>query len=100
MVGSIAEPILVAILLIQLIAFHGSAGWRLFDSSWMVFLGRISYSIYLCQQIVIGPARRVLGGLPFALQVAGSVVFVVAFAAMSYFTIEQPFIRLKKSYSR
>jgi peptidoglycan/LPS O-acetylase OafA/YrhL len=65
---------------------------------WMRYLGRISYSVYLYQQIVLHPAERFASGLPYAVQTVIAAGAVIAFASVSYWFIEQPFLRLKQRF--
>jgi peptidoglycan/LPS O-acetylase OafA/YrhL len=93
----ILEPVLIALLLPQLIAFRGGVLSRFLDLAWMRYLGRISYSIYLYQQLVIYPVEKFLRPWP-ALKLLGSVAAVVIAASASYFLIERPFLRWKDRF--
>ena len=42
-VGGIVDPVLIAILLTQLLAFHDAPAWRAFNWPWVAYLGRIWY---------------------------------------------------------
>ena len=93
-----AEPVLVALLIVQLIAFRGTILWAWLNFAWVRYLGRISYSTYLYQQIVMEPVRKHLARFPFAIQLAIAVALVVLLASMSYYFVEKPFLNLKDRY--
>ena len=60
----------------------------------MVWLGRISYGLYMYHEIAFwaaGPARR-----PSVLALG----LTVALASASYYGVERPFLRLKRSWTR
>ena len=99
-VGFIVNPLLCAVLIPQLISLRDSWLVRWLEWPPVRYLGTISYSLYLYQQLVLTPVAKMLGRTPFALQVAGSVAFLIAVASASYFVIEKPFLRLKNSQFR
>lgn len=79
-----------------------SSGWpaRILSSKPMVFVGTLSYSLYLWHAPMVGLANRVRLHLDPHYAEAGAQVFYVAaslIAAMcSYYVIERPFLRLKR----
>ncbi len=93
-IGFAIDPVLVAILVMQLIAMSG-AGWM--DSKVISYLGRISYSTYLYQEIVI-PALS--GRLPRGFAAVGCLVVTWGVAAVSYEVIEKPFLKLKERFKK
>lgn len=93
-IGFIVEPVLMAILIVQAVSFRNTtAAWL----NWrpVSYAGRISYSIYLYQQILIHPIKRLLS--PFSAPVAllGAMAAVVLVASASYYVVEKPFLALK-----
>ena len=64
----------------------------------MAYLGAISYSIYLYQQIVPGPVMRALDGQPVLLQLAVSCTVILMLASASYWLVERPFLRMKARF--
>jgi peptidoglycan/LPS O-acetylase OafA/YrhL len=56
----------------------------------MLYLGRISYSIYIWQQLVLGPSSHAFLRSPAALLLKYSAV--IAIASLSFYFIEKPFI--------
>ena len=89
-----AGPVLLAILFFGALGEHGPLR-HLVNLTWLQRLGLISYSVYLWQQISLGPAF-VYGGnrlLSFPL------LFLVP-ALISYFAIERPFIEVGRRLSK
>jgi len=99
-VGFSIEPALVATLILQLFAAHRSPWVRWLDSRPIRFLGRLSYSIYLYQQLVLHIVPRfVPKTLPWLVRLPISAGAVVLVAYASYRFIEQPFNRMKARFA-
>ncbi|MCC6392558.1 MAG: acyltransferase [Bryobacterales bacterium] len=96
--GFIADPICVAALIVQWIAFRDHVVWGFVNWGWMRYLGRISYSIYLYQQAAMGPAKRLFAPAPMMVQLVAAATSVILCASASYFLVEQPFLRLKQRF--
>jgi len=94
--GFTVEPILFAVLLIQMVALSRSPMWSWMDSAPARYLGRISYPLYLYQEITLYPVRRLLAETPVAVQLGAALLVTVAVASLSYFVIERPFLRMKR----
>ena len=95
-IGFVVDPVLVAVLIVQSLAtgvrgFGAFVNWR-----WMRYLGTISYSIYLYQQIVIGPVEKLIRSW---LSLPAVVLAVIAAASASYWIVERPFLKLKKRFT-
>lgn len=97
-VGGIVNPVLVAILIAQLIAFRATLLWRWLNWGWVRYLGRISYSVYLYQQLVMQPASKLVGRFGILAELAASVASVALFASASYYIVERPFLKLKNRF--
>jgi peptidoglycan/LPS O-acetylase OafA/YrhL len=70
----------------------------------LVYLGRISYGLYVFHRLGIRIGFAVLGGI--ATRSSGFVVFwlfslltTIGMASLSYFILERPFLRLKSRYA-
>lgn len=96
-VGFAIDPALMAILVVQALALRESLLWRWLDWPWVTFLGRISYSIYLYQQVLVHPVKHALASAPLILQIGVTLGAIVLVAAASYYLIERPFLRLKQT---
>lgn len=93
--GFAVEPLLIAVLIVQLIVLHTAVMWRWLEYKVLQFLGTISYSLYLYQQITLQPIQNALVNHPLIIQLAAALAVTVAVAAASYYWIEKPFLRLK-----
>jgi peptidoglycan/LPS O-acetylase OafA/YrhL len=96
-IGFAIDPLLIAVLIVQLVANRGLTA-TILNSKPMVFLGTISYSTYLYQQIVLWPTGEALSalGAPRAVSFVGCVVAVWLVASLSYALVERPFLRLRR----
>lgn len=99
-VGFVVEPVLVALLIAQVIAFRQSMLWSWLNLGWMRYLGRISYSIYLYQQIVIGPVKKTLAGFSVWVTLLATIAVVIVIASLSYHFVERPFLKLKDHFHK
>jgi len=98
-VGFVVDPLLVAALIAQTIAWPRLGMGAVLNWGWMRYLGTISYSIYLYQQVTVGPATKWTGRWPAA-ALPATVIAVVAAASASYWIVERPFLRLKERFER
>jgi peptidoglycan/LPS O-acetylase OafA/YrhL len=67
--------------------------------SWIVYLGRISYGLYVYHLFALALVIQRAVDLSFELRILLAFVLTVGLAAASYRTIEQPFLKLKKRFS-
>ena len=89
-VGMSVEGVCIAILLLWLVRNPASRAGRALNTRPLVFIGSISYSLYLWQQAFlhgddVGPA------VPFPL----SLILAFLFALASYRLVERPCLRLR-----
>ncbi len=99
LVGFAVEPLLVAFLLVQLIRFSDHPAWRWLNAPVPDYLGKLSYSLYLYQQITLLPVRELLAGTPVVAQLAAGLLVTLAVAMGSFYLIERPFLALKHRLS-
>ena len=95
-IGFAIDPVLLAILIAQLIVFR-HADWM--DATPLSYLGKISYSTYLYQELVIPFVFRMfpkLDGTPLFIALALAVTWIVA--SISYECIEKPFLKLRDRF--
>jgi peptidoglycan/LPS O-acetylase OafA/YrhL len=83
-------------MIVQLISLSTSRLWSWLDSPPAQFLGRISYPLYLYQQVTLYPVRRTFADTPEMVQLLIAVMVTVVVASCSYYIIERPFLRLKR----
>jgi peptidoglycan/LPS O-acetylase OafA/YrhL len=96
-IGFAVVPPLMAVLIVQLIQLSDTPLWRWTQSSAAAFLGRISYPLYLWHQLTLEPVRKRLAELPVGVQLLGAIAVTVLVATLSYYVVERPFLRLKRS---
>jgi peptidoglycan/LPS O-acetylase OafA/YrhL len=89
-VGHIVNPVLTVILLTQALTFYATPLWGWLEWSWVRYLGQISYSIYLYQQLVIPVTKKLFGSLPWPLDFLLTCGAIVLAASASYVFIERP----------
>lgn len=91
-------PLLAAVLIVQVVALSGTPLWCWLESPVVRYLGLISYSLYLWQQVTLHAATSRLESAPYWMQALGSIGLTVVFASGSYFLVEKPFLRLKDRF--
>lgn len=90
-------------ILIMTLSFQGKIGTMLFANKPMIFLGTISYGIYLWHALAF---QLLIDKFPLMTQVnfiqEGMIgIFVTIFvASLSYYFVEKPCINLAKKYSK
>jgi len=94
-IGFTLEPLLMAVFLAQVIALSSARIWTWLDAAPVRYLGRISYSLYLYQQITLYPVRGLLRAYPVPIQLLAAVAVTIAVASLSYYFIERPFLQWK-----
>jgi peptidoglycan/LPS O-acetylase OafA/YrhL len=99
-ISFIVNPLLTAIWIPQLIALRGAAAWSWMGWTWVRYLGRISYSVYLYQQLLIGVPKKLFPHLAAVWQLAATVALIVAVATLSHYFVERPFLKLKGRFQR
>ena len=99
LVGGLAiEPLLVAILICQWIVQSASSPWKWLDSKPAIYLGRISYPLYLYHMLATHLATRIAAHIPgqnTGFFVIIAVLTAIAIASCSYYIVEKPFLALK-----
>lgn len=95
-VGFAIDPLLLIILILQLIE-TGQADWM--DTRLIVYLGGISYSTYLYQQLVIPAVTKPLHSFPKPIISIACLVGTWIVASISYELVEKPTLRLKERFT-
>jgi peptidoglycan/LPS O-acetylase OafA/YrhL len=99
-IGFIVDPLLIAALLVQCVYFSGAWPWGWLNWQPIRWLGKISYSLYLYQQVAIHPVKHILEHHSVVIQLGGAIIVTILLAAISYYAIELPFLALRKSLFR
>jgi peptidoglycan/LPS O-acetylase OafA/YrhL len=97
-ISFILTPVLTAVWITQLIALRGTTLWGWMNWGWVRYLGRISYSVYLYQQLLVDAPKKLFAHQPAAVQLAAAVILITLTASASYFFVELPFLRLKARF--
>jgi peptidoglycan/LPS O-acetylase OafA/YrhL len=95
-VGFAIDPLLLIILILQLIETR-QADWM--DHRLIVYLGGISYSTYLYQQLVIPAVTKPLHLFPKPMISLGCLLGTWVIASISYELVEKPTLRLKERFT-
>ncbi len=93
--GFAFEPVLMAIFIVQAITFSAQGFWKTLESKPLNFLGSLSYSLYLWQQITTSAIPTRFADFPVFVQLIATVLVTIMVAAISYYLIEMPFLDLK-----
>ncbi|MGH9769702.1 MAG: acyltransferase family protein, partial [Blastocatellia bacterium] len=95
-VGSAVEPLLIAMLMVQLISLSSTSAVKWIESPPMRYLGRISYSLYLFHPLTVSPVMSRLSDKPLMAQSA-AIALTVIVATISYYVVERPFLKLRNA---
>jgi peptidoglycan/LPS O-acetylase OafA/YrhL len=97
--GFTVDAILLALLVVQMLQWHRSRGWRWLEYPAVRFLGVISYAMYLYHAwgIAVGHHVRSLSAIE---QLGVGIAATVIAATGSYYAIERPFLALKRRFER
>jgi Predicted acyltransferases len=99
-ISFIVSPLLTAVLITQLIALRSAPLWRWTSWGWVRYLGRISYSVYLYQQVTVHVPGMLFPHQRVGVHLAAMIALVVAVASLSHFLVERPFLRLKTRFKQ
>ena len=94
--GFIVNPILLMTLLLQAITLATTPLWRWLEWPWVRYLGTISYSVYLYQQVIVDPVKHRLSFLPEPLPFFGTLAAVYGVSSVAYYLVEKPLRRSRK----
>ncbi len=86
--GMTLDELMWGIVLLHVVRFPNMPMGKFLNWPLVAHIGRISYSIYLWQQLFVGPNQRT----PFPL----NLLWILLCAESSYWFVEQPFLRLRE----
>jgi peptidoglycan/LPS O-acetylase OafA/YrhL len=97
--GFALVPPLMAIFMVQCIMFTRSNKlWNWLEWRSVKYVGRISYGLYLYQQLTVDYVHRHMGG-PDLLKLTAAIAATLVCASLSFSIIERPFLRAKERFS-
>ena len=94
--GFTVDSLLIAVLLIQVLQLAETRQWMWLQNPLVVWLGTLSYPIYLWHIWGLDTGRHLPGPAP--MQVMAGIVITVGLAAGSYYGIERYFLGLKARF--
>ena len=92
----ITDPLLCAILLIQMVWFSASRLWGWLNHPVLNWIGKLSYSIYLYHELALALGHRLTANAP-QLSLPAGVLLTLILSSASHYVIEKPFLRLKRN---
>lgn len=98
--GFTIEPVLIAIFLLQMIAFSDHGFWQWTSWAPLRYIGKVSYGTYLYHWLVVAGIAKLLPQTSFTVKIPLAIGGSVLLAAISYALIEQPFLRRKEEFKR
>jgi peptidoglycan/LPS O-acetylase OafA/YrhL len=99
-VGFVIDPLLTAVLLVQVIAFANTWAWGWLNWGVTRFIGRISYSMFLYQAVTNYWATHLLKNHSRLVVAAAAVSLALLLGSLSYYAVELKFLRLKTRFVR
>jgi peptidoglycan/LPS O-acetylase OafA/YrhL len=94
-VGYTVDSLLIAILIVQLLQLSSEPGWRWLDSRLSVWIGALSYPLYLWHIWGLSMADNLTGSEARGPNFIVGVALSFLFASVSYYGLEKHFLRLK-----
>ena len=89
--GTVGNILIGLILMYSVFGYHG-IWFKILNSKILNYLGLLSYSLYLWQQIFTSPLKLWVTSFP------QNIVLIFVCAMGSYYIIEKPFLRLKTNF--
>jgi peptidoglycan/LPS O-acetylase OafA/YrhL len=93
------DALLLGVLLLQFIRLSHGHLWGWLNHSWVVYIGIISYPIYLWHVWGLQAGNK-LNFLPEILQTTAGILISGMLGALSYHLLEKRFLALKRKYER
>jgi peptidoglycan/LPS O-acetylase OafA/YrhL len=83
----------VAVIMMYAVFHKNTLFFKFLNTKAMNFIGLLSYSIYLWQQLFLHNTQHWYNQLPI------NILLIIIFALFSYYIIEKPFLRLKSKFN-
>jgi peptidoglycan/LPS O-acetylase OafA/YrhL len=99
-VGFVVDPLLTAVLMVQVIVFANTWAWGWLNWRITRFVGRISYSMFLYQAVTNYWATHLFKNRSRFVVVAASVSLALLLGTISYYALELRFLQLKTKFVR
>jgi peptidoglycan/LPS O-acetylase OafA/YrhL len=97
-VGFAVAPPIIAILIVQTIFLSTRRPWSWLQWTWIRYLGRISYGMYLYQQLVADYIHRHVS-VSMWIGATLAVAATTLCASISYWALERPLLGLKRNFT-
>jgi peptidoglycan/LPS O-acetylase OafA/YrhL len=91
-VSGMVVNVSICFLMMYYIIKEDSIGYRILNASAVTFIGRLSYSLYIWQQLFLSRGDFWFAKFPL------NVILMFLAAYISYMLIEKPFLRLKEKF--
>jgi len=97
-VGFVVDPLLTAILLVQVIAMGDTWMWGWLNWRLTRYLGQISYAMFLYHMLAARIVIAFLGTRSLWVKVPAVICISVVIGTLSYYLVEMKFLRLKSRF--
>jgi peptidoglycan/LPS O-acetylase OafA/YrhL len=102
LVGFAIDPVLTAILIVQLMCLHNRVPWRWLNWRSVQYLGQISYSLYLYHVLLMPAAVHTLLARYvrwWQLEFVVKLGITILLASASFWLVERPCLKLKRTFA-
>ena len=99
-VGFVVDPLITAVLLVQVIALGKSRLWGWLNWKVTAYLGKISYGMFLYHMLANHLVIVLFGTRSLWFRVPATIALAAFFGTCSYYLIEERFLRLKSKFER
>ena len=93
--GFALEPLVIALFIFQVVKLGNRSPWSWLEWPVLRFVGRLSYSLYLYQQLALWSVSSRLAAQSPIVQFVVATGATAALAAGSYYLVERPFLRMR-----
>ena len=99
-VGFVVDPLLTAILLVQVIALGDTWMWGWLNWRLTRVLGQISYAMFLYHLLAVRIVASFLGDRSLWVKVPAVICVSMVIGTLSYYLVERRFLRLKSRFTK